>query len=146
MLLEAFSPPCKSNPALRDEETLAFMACKALLAYSDSSYGSCLEWLERLRPIAHRCGGSLAQCDVLHLTNTEAALRSGHASLARALVAERTANKPVSPFNNSLQRRLKGLIPSIGRPDFHTSREGRNAACEDRQMDGEQDELPATTL
>jgi len=33
---------------------------------------------------AHRCGGSLAQCDVIHLTLTEAALRARQARLAHA--------------------------------------------------------------
>ena len=88
------------------EETLAFMVCKALLACSDSDYEACIEWLGRSRPIAHRCGGSLAQCDVLHLTYTEAALRGHKASLARALVAERLAKKPASRLNRMLLQRL----------------------------------------
>ena len=40
------------------EETLAFMVCNALLACSDSNYEGCIEWLARLRPIAHRCGAA----------------------------------------------------------------------------------------
>ena len=52
----------KLLPAIRksdaSEETLAFMVCNALLACSDSNYEACLEWLARLRPIAHRCGGA----------------------------------------------------------------------------------------
>jgi hypothetical protein len=34
-----------------------------------------------VRHIAHRCGGSLAQCDLIHLTFTEAALRARRARL-----------------------------------------------------------------
>jgi len=66
--------------------------------------------LTRVRHIAHRCGGSLAQCDLIHLTFTEAALRARRARLARALVAERTAQKPASRLNHLLRERL-GMIP-----------------------------------
>jgi hypothetical protein len=59
----------------------------------------------RVRHIAHRCGGSLAQCDLIHLTFTEAALRARRAHLARTLVAERTAQKPTSGLNRLLQQR-----------------------------------------
>jgi hypothetical protein len=62
---------------------------------------------------AHRAPlrqGSLAQCDVIHLTLTEAALRGRQARLARALVAERTARKPASRLNRLLQQRL-GMHP-----------------------------------
>ena len=93
------------------EKTLAFMACNALLACSNSNYEGSLEWLARLRPIAHRCGGSLAQCDVLHLTYTEAAFRGHKTSLARALVAERLAKKPASRLNRMLLQRLTMKIP-----------------------------------
>ena len=80
--------------------------CKALFAFAFGDYVSCVEWLKRVHHIAHHCGGSLAQCDLIHLTYTEAALRARKASLARALVAERTARKPASRLNRILQRRL----------------------------------------
>jgi hypothetical protein len=62
--------------------------------------------------IAHRCGGSLAQCDLIHLTLTEAALRARKAQLARALVAERAAQKPASRLNRRLQQRLQ-MMPAV---------------------------------
>jgi hypothetical protein len=101
-------PDIKSDAS---EETLAFMVCNALLACSDSNYEACIEWLARSRPIAHRCGGSLAQCDVLHLTYTEAAFRGHKTPLARALVAERLAKKPASRLNRMLLQRLTMNIP-----------------------------------
>jgi hypothetical protein len=58
-----------------------------------------------VRHIAHRCGGSLAQCDLIHLTFTETALRARRARLGHALVAERPARKPTSRFNRLLERR-----------------------------------------
>jgi hypothetical protein len=98
------------SPVL-SEGALAPLFCEALLAFSRSDYAACVTWLEHVRYIAHRCGGSLAQCDLIHLTFTEAALRARRARLARALVAERTAQKPASRLNWLLQQRL-AMIPN----------------------------------
>jgi tetratricopeptide (TPR) repeat protein len=94
-----------TSASLREDE-LMVQFCKALLAFAHGDYAGCVEWLSRVRDIAHRCGGSLAQCDLIHLTYTEAALRANKANLARALVAERKAHKPSSRFNRRLQQRL----------------------------------------
>jgi tetratricopeptide (TPR) repeat protein len=88
------------------EDALAAPLCEALLAFARSDYAECVEWLKRVRHIAHRCGGSLAQCDLIHLTFTEAALRARRAHLRHALVEERTVRKPASRFNRLLERRL----------------------------------------
>ncbi|HET7910674.1 MAG TPA: hypothetical protein VFL49_01465 [Pseudolabrys sp.] len=90
------------------EDALLLQLCKALLAFAHSDYASAVKTLARVRHLAHRCGGSLAQCDLIHLTFTEAAFRARKVNLARALVAERTAQKPVSELNRVLQRRLAG--------------------------------------
>ena len=95
------------------EEALASPFCEALLAFARSDYAACVDWLTRVRRIAHRCGGSLAQCDLIHLTFTEAALRARKARLARALVAERAAHKPASRLNQLLQERLRMIVPAI---------------------------------
>ena len=99
-----------ASPVL-SEDALAPLFCEALLAFSRSDYAACVDWLGRVRYIAHRCGGSLAQCDLIHLTFTEAALRARRARLARALVAERTAQKPASRLNRLLQQRLAMILP-----------------------------------
>jgi len=96
--------------SLRPEDALAAPLCEALLAFARSDYAACVEWLQRVRHIARRCGGSLAQCDVIHLTLTEAAVRARQARLARTLVAERTARKPASWLNRLLKQRL-GIEP-----------------------------------
>jgi hypothetical protein len=90
------------------EDVLLLQLCKALLAFAHGDYASAVELLTGVRHIAHRCGGSLAQCDLIHLTFTEAAFRAQKANLARALVAERTAQKPTSRLNRILQQRLAG--------------------------------------
>jgi len=95
------------------EEALVTLFCEALVAFAHKDYAVCIERLKRVRHIAHRCGGSLAQCDLIHLTFTEAALRARNAQLARALVAERAAQKPASRLNWLLQRRLLITATSI---------------------------------
>ena len=94
------------------EEALAQPLCEALLAFASGDYAGCVKSLTRVRHIAHRCGGSLAQCDLIHLTLTEAALRARKAQLARTLVAERAAQKPASRLNRRLQQRLQ-TMPAV---------------------------------
>jgi tetratricopeptide (TPR) repeat protein len=96
----------RGNSISYQEEALILPLCKALLAFANSDYIGCVGLLKRVRHLAHRCGGSLAQCDLVHLTLTEAALRAHKANLARALVAERAAMKPTSRLNQRLLRRL----------------------------------------
>jgi tetratricopeptide (TPR) repeat protein len=91
------------------EEALAQPLCEALLAFARGDYAECVKRLRLVRGIADRCGGSLAQCDVIHLTFTEAAFRAQQARLARALVAERIARKPASRLNRLLRQRLAQL-------------------------------------
>jgi hypothetical protein len=94
------------------EEALAPPLCEALLAFACGDYAVCVERLIRVRHIAHRCGGSLAQCDLIHLTFTEAALRARKTRLASALVAERAAQNPASRINRLLQQRLQMIMPA----------------------------------
>jgi tetratricopeptide (TPR) repeat protein len=97
----------RSNPARRAmnapedlELSIAFIA--GLQAFVRGDYRTAVERLDAVRAIANRCGGSVAQCDCIHLTLTEAALRAHRAHLARALTAERTARKPFSALNRWL--------------------------------------------
>jgi tetratricopeptide (TPR) repeat protein len=71
---------------------------RALVAFHTGEHARCVELLRRVRPSAHRFGGSHAQRDVLDLTLFEAARRAGDGALARALAAERLDRKPESPF------------------------------------------------
>jgi tetratricopeptide (TPR) repeat protein len=103
-------PETSRASASYSEDSLMLPFCKALLAFAHGDYASSVEWLTRVHHIADRCGGSLAQCDLIHLTYTEAALRARKASLARALVAERTAQKPTSRLNRVLQRRTSAAF------------------------------------
>jgi hypothetical protein len=95
------------------EDAIALPLCEALLAFARNDYAACVGWLVRVRHVAHRCGGSLAQCDLIHLTLTEAALRARKAHIARTLVAERKAQKPASGLNRLLQQRLRMAIATF---------------------------------
>jgi len=105
-LLESLTRTEANAPSM-PEATLARAFCKALMAFARDDYATCVEWLTRVRDIANRCGGSLAQCDLIHLTFTEAALRARKALIARSLVAERSMRKPASGLNKLLQHRLR---------------------------------------
>jgi hypothetical protein len=98
--------------SLIPEEAVASPLGEALLAFVRGDYGDSVEWLWQIRGIARRCGGSLAQCDVIHLTLTEAALRARRERLARALVAERLARNPASRLNRLLLQRLATWLES----------------------------------
>ena len=55
----------------------ALPVCSALMAFGEHDYEAATAALHDLRHLAKRCGGSQAQCDLLHLTLLESALRCG---------------------------------------------------------------------
>ncbi|NMG76593.1 tetratricopeptide repeat protein [Aromatoleum diolicum] len=81
--------------------------CRALEAFGRGDHGRAVDLLQSVRCVAQRFGGSHAQRDIIHLTLVEAALRAGQGRLARSLVAERSAQKPTSPFNRALAIRAE---------------------------------------
>jgi tetratricopeptide (TPR) repeat protein len=85
-----------------DDLALSVPLSVALQAFGRGDYAQAVEAIDSVRAAAHRCGGSVAQCDLIHLTLTEAALRARHTRLARALAAERAARKPDSALNRWL--------------------------------------------
>jgi hypothetical protein len=64
------------------EEALAPSVAEALLAFAAEDYAACIALLERVRHLAHRCGGSLAQCEFVQLTFAEATERARKTRLA----------------------------------------------------------------
>jgi tetratricopeptide (TPR) repeat protein len=88
---------------------VALPLCHALVSFGLGDYAEAADILLPIRTIANRFGGSHAQRDIIQLTATEAALRSGNIKLARALTAERTELKPKSPFNWQLAARVLEL-------------------------------------
>lgn len=97
----------ENDPVTRAANTaqdlsLAIPLADGLQAYGRGDYAGAVERITAVRTIAYRCGGSVAQCDLIHLTLLEAALRAHRARLAQALAAERFARKPGSPLNRWL--------------------------------------------
>jgi tetratricopeptide (TPR) repeat protein len=87
----------------------ALPVCDALMRFGAGDYAAAAAGIVRYRHLAERCGGSRAQCDLLHLTLLEAALRSGEVDLARALAAERLALRPRSRFNRWVQAHVDSV-------------------------------------
>lgn len=96
-----------------DDLKVAVPLADALQAFSQSDYARAVEGITTVRVIADRCGGSVAQCDLIHLTLIEAALRCRRAPLAQALAAERSAQKPDSLLNQWLFTRATGVAVAI---------------------------------
>jgi hypothetical protein len=112
-LLESFRTTATGSS---DLDTLirgaALPVCQALMAFCGGDYASASSILYALRHLSRQCGGSHAQCDLLHLTLVESALRAGHLPMARALVDERLAARPRSAVNRRLLARLERCRPA----------------------------------
>jgi hypothetical protein len=88
-----------------DELALAGPLVAAIMSFSRGDYDGAVKSISALRAAPDRCGGSVAQCDLIHLTLLEAALRAHRERLARTLAAERAARKPASRLNRWLKAR-----------------------------------------
>ncbi|MFO1323427.1 MAG: tetratricopeptide repeat protein [Burkholderiales bacterium] len=93
-----------------EELALAEPLVAAIMAFGRGDYDRAVESIARIRAAADRCGGSVAQCDLIHLTMLEAALRGHRQRLAQALAAERIVRKPASPLNRWLKARAWTLV------------------------------------
>lgn len=80
---------------------------RGVLAFGQGRYNEAIAWIEPVRDIAHRFGGSHAQRDVLTLTLIEAAIRSGRRQLAEHYIAERTMLKSGDHWGPRLLRRAR---------------------------------------
>ena len=87
------------------ELVLAEYLIAAIMSFCRGDYDAAVESISAIRTAADRCGGSVAQCDLIHLTLLEAALRGHRDDLARALAAERARRKPASRLNRWLNAR-----------------------------------------
>jgi hypothetical protein len=88
-----------------DELALAGPLIAAIMSFGRGDYDGAVESISAIRVAADRCGGSVAQCDLIHLTLLEAALRGQRKGLARTLAAERAVRKPASRLNRWLKAR-----------------------------------------
>jgi len=88
-----------------EELALAEPLIAAIMSFCRGEYDRAVESISAIRAAADRCGGSVAQCDLIHLTLLEAALRSHRNRLAQTLATERSARKPFSRLNRWLKTR-----------------------------------------
>jgi tetratricopeptide (TPR) repeat protein len=100
----------KRDPVLRahsgnEELALAEPLIAAIMSFCRGDFDGAVASISAIRTAADRCGGSVAQCDLIHLTLLEAALRGRRKGLARTLAAERTVRKPASRLNRWLSAR-----------------------------------------
>jgi tetratricopeptide (TPR) repeat protein len=102
--------------------------CRALLAYRKRDYGRAVDLLLPIRYEVRRLGGSHAQRDLFARLLVEAAIRAGRLPLARALLAERTAQKPNSRWS---WRRAADVADALGSKDAASRLNARAAACVD---------------
>ncbi len=79
---------------------------RAIRDFGEEDYEGCFDTLLDIRKRANGFGGSNAQRDVLNLTLLEAAIRAGNMSAAAALLGERRAVKPDSPFVALIDNRI----------------------------------------
>lgn len=83
----------KSDTMLRARSGTAELALAeplitAIMSFCRGDYDGAVESISAIRDAADQCGGSVAQCDLIHLTLLEAALRGRRKVLARRLAAE----------------------------------------------------------
>jgi hypothetical protein len=88
------------------ELALAGPLIAAIMSFCRGDYGGAVRWISAIRKAADRCGGSVAQCNLVHLTLLEAALRAKRKALARTLAAERAVRKPASRLNGGFKARV----------------------------------------
>jgi hypothetical protein len=73
--------------------------CRAILEFERQNYAEVVNLLYPIRRRIHEFGGSHAQRDVVLKTLIEAALRGGQFDIAKAMLSERLAVRPKSPYN-----------------------------------------------
>jgi len=88
-------------------------ATRAIQAFAHGRYAECVELLRPIRHAAHRFGGSHAQRDLLEQTLIEASRRAGFEALTTALVRERVAVRPRTPFATLLEHRDQPLAVAV---------------------------------
>ena len=78
-----------------------------VLAFAGEDYTRAIDAILPVRYDAIRIGGSHAQRDIINLTLIAAAERSGRWSLARALLAERAAERPTARVKTQYEAALR---------------------------------------
>lgn len=102
----------------------ALPVCEAFVAFGQGRYTHAARYLQAQQHLVRGCGGSRAQCDLLHLTWLEAALRSQQPTLVQRLLGERIASRPQSPYNGRLRERIAQALSR-----WRVANQRRRPAC-----------------
>jgi len=102
----------------------ALPVCEAFVAFGQGRYIHAARYLQAQQHLVRGCGGSRAQCDLLHLTWLEAALRSRQPTLVQRLLGERIASRPQSPYNGRLRERIAQALSR-----WRVANQRRRPAC-----------------
>jgi tetratricopeptide (TPR) repeat protein len=100
--------------------------CEAIIAYRAGAHDRVVDLLLPIRYGIRRLGGSHAQRDLFARMLIESAIAAGRLKLARALLAERTAQKPNSPWS---WRSAARVHDGLGEPDEATRARARAVSC-----------------
>jgi tetratricopeptide (TPR) repeat protein len=92
------NPPSNVNNAVMTRE-IGLPVCQAILAFEQGRFETVVALLYPIRRRIHEFGGSHAQRDVVLKTLIEAAIRAKKWELANAMLSERIAVRPKSPYN-----------------------------------------------
>ncbi len=103
------------NFAAATMEPVAIPVCQALLDFARDDHDAVVDGLLPLRYDLAPIGGSHAQRDVFALVLIESAIRSKRLALARALLAERIAERPNSRGNWLKYAEVLGALDDSGR-------------------------------
>lgn len=124
MLASMATTPTGTEAAVFRE--IGIPLCNALLAYRRGEFAAAVDLLMPIRYGLRRLGGSHAQRDLFARLLIEAAIRSNRLSLGRALLAERTAQKPNSRWS---WRRYADVAAALGDQQAAARSSARAAAC-----------------
>ncbi len=123
MLRSMAEPPAGTEAAVFRE--IGAPVCEAAAAYRAGDYDRAADLLLPVRYGIRRLGGSHAQRDIFARMLIESAIRAGRLKLARALLAERAANKPNSLWTARRHAQVREALGS--RPGMPTPTAGAGA-------------------
>jgi tetratricopeptide (TPR) repeat protein len=98
-IMKLVRDPKLQRTTVRADMSLALPVCLGLQAFCRGSYAQAVAQFKRVGKLAQRCGGSVAQCDLVELTLREALSRVQHgAGTGRVRAHDRGRRQWIWPF------------------------------------------------
>lgn len=86
-IMDLVGDPNLQRTTVRTDLQLALPVCLGLRAFCRGDYVQATEQLMKVQELAQRCGGSIAQCDLIDLTLREAVRRKRHGAAAVEIIS-----------------------------------------------------------